>query len=212
MYKIDSEYKDSISKLYTGTKGATMLEYALLLSLLCVVAVPAVFDLGTNTDETLSEVSESIRDSAGGGAGGLLTGVNVDSPVAATAGEEEVGDNAVGGLAGPPPPVNWNGGPAPFANGTNWHAVDINEQMVLPAHANGDYQIYTVWTSGPYEGSYYMNYFRQNEQTGEWTQYPRGVHPDYSADAMAGASGEWISFYDVVPWLEGSNYPRPAGR
>ena len=165
------------------------MEYALLLSLICVVAIPAVIDLGTNTEGTLTEVATSIEE-----ADNLVGGVS--------------GEFVVGGSAGPP--MDLNGGPIPFAQGTGWHAVDINEPMVLPAHASGSYQIYTVWTSGLNEGSYYMNYFQQNED-GSWTQYPPGVDPRYPADLMAGGAGEWVSFYDIVPWLPGSNYPPPGG-
>ena len=187
-------------------KGATMLEYALLLSLLCVVAIPAVVNLGASTDGTLSEVSTSIEGSVSAQPVGVENSDNNGMDFVAGVAAGEV---FVAGIAGPPP--NWKGGPAPFAHGNGWHAIDINEPMVLPAHASGNYQIYTVWTTGVYEGSYYMNYFRQNPSTGEWTQYAPGVHPDYSVDLMAGAAGEWISFYDIVPWLEGSNYPRPSG-
>lgn len=51
-------------------RGASLVEYALLLALIAVVAIVALNFLGGSARDTLSNVGESIKTTDGGGAGG----------------------------------------------------------------------------------------------------------------------------------------------
>jgi pilus assembly protein Flp/PilA len=46
-----------IQKLWNDESGATMVEYALMVALIAVVAVGAVIVLGTNVNETFEDIN-----------------------------------------------------------------------------------------------------------------------------------------------------------
>jgi Flp pilus assembly pilin Flp len=217
MGKFHSCNSKTLAELHCGLKGATMLECALLVCLLCLVAVPAIANVGGNANGTFTEVAGSIEGpgglqplelSGGGGAfdlmgsgsapmGGEGNDDGVISGPLSSGGADSLAADAQGQVED-----IWNGGPIPFAKGNGWHAVDINEKLVVPVYAHANYQIYTVYTTGPARGSYYMNYFTQSQATGQWTQHPPGVNPNYQSLPVAGSGGEWISFYSFVSELE----------
>lgn len=178
-----SEYCHSpfIQLLGRCSKGATMIEYALLLSLVSVVAVPAVSVVVANAESAFTEVSDGLEGS-----------ISQTSLIDSLGDGNSLAENA----------------PTPFAKGTGWHAVDVSEKLVVPAGANGFYIIYSVHTTGSDRGNYNSYVFEQASD-GSWIQYAAGVDPRFPVNGMLGGSGVKTPFYDTVASLPGSDYVMP---